>query len=450
MLLSTLKEKFTSLFQNYEKNEPLFESHEEYILVNGKPIITNKNSDINLIFPELDLEINQSEIKHREIKTIPIEETDNLINKDESSTLHSDDTVSLINNGVFPLFYIIFTFFFFIFLFVFEKQKIKSIENYIQIGDSKLFIFNFFKIYNINHLVYHTFTFYISILGFLIVYISFANINSRNKQLPTNSRFSNNFIYISFCFGFFSNLLKILSSILFYTNTFAPANRTQAININKKLDINHTSSNSNNLSCDYIFSLNEILYYSEIYLTIMYGICITYFLKEVNSVVLNNSNNLPNNANSNENSIIINNTKYEYSILNEDDNKINENKSLSFKNLSSKSKLSQDEISDFSNFTKNLEPKWLKMKIFCILYLSIMILAYHLLKLYKHNTEIIYIHQIANSYPNYEKTDNQFNQNIEYILAFLPYGIYLVNALFYFFNYGLLKNTSLKLFSSFK
>lgn len=500
MLSNSSFEKLSSFFAsllNYRETpiEKIYDPSSDIILVNGKQVSTrNNNSDINIIFPEFIIEDQKEQIKiQNEKNNITNNETLNKpnslflseLNKTENSEnfIKKIPCVSLINNGIFPIFYITFALGFLIFLFLYEKTNIKSKDNYIQIGSTKLFVYNFFKLQNISHFIFHTFTFYTAIFGFCIVYIAFASVYAKNSILPAKAQFSKFYFYAVFAFGFFSNLLKFVSGILI----FVEFPNSLANNANNHLKSNNSSEGRMLNKEKFLAYAQETVFNAEVYFTIAYGVLLFHFLKyfadyfeadkslenanynynhsscadsDIESLAIvpradENINNISSNECSrvyvNENTSNynkINNNNYSTFINNnnniltkdQEENELNENL------LKIKNKKSLPVAAAQTKANELLDPKWLKFKLYVVLYLFFMLVCFHLLKLSK-NYFLGKTGFERNSYGMLKKHPVDLaSVNYQYLVAFLPYGIYLVNSIFYFLNYGLLRNSQVKLF----
>jgi len=436
----------SSLFNNRETNEKIYDpSSDDFILVNGKQIsIKNNNSDINIIFPEFTVEKEYAENDSQLYKqnTSYAKSTEETKKTEKPFNFPS---INLINNAVFPIFYISFALSFLIFLFLYEKSSVKSRDNYIQIGNSKLFVFNFFKLQNISHFIFHTFTFYTAIFGLCIVYIAFQSVYAKNSVLPAKSKFSNLYFYVVFGFGFLSNLLKLVSGLIIFIE-FPHAKAEKKLQQKAKFSA----------------SIHEIVFHVEVYFTIAYGVLLFHYLKYFENFVENaNRRKIENTetvSNIDKESLIvvinkenINNISSEESSLrlnsntnNSNNTNINANNNLTFEEDEVKENLITNSADATEKIHLTLESKWLKFLV--ILYLFLMLLSLHLLKI-RENYFIGKGELERNSYGMLKKRAvDSASVNYQYLVAFLPYGIYLLNSIFYFLNYELLKNSQVKLF----
>merc|ERR1712032_1417987 len=70
---------------------------------------------------------------------------------------------NFVNLKILPIFYFLFSSFFLIFIFLYEeKNSIKKEEKYLNIFNSKLFVLDFFKFFEVNRLLYQIFSLYIT------------------------------------------------------------------------------------------------------------------------------------------------------------------------------------------------------------------------------------------------------------------------------------------------
>lgn len=460
--LSKVSSFFSSLFRNRETNEKIYDpSSDDFILVNGKQIsVKNHNSDINIIFPEFSVEKqcaeNLSQQNNFHFSNLKYEQTEKEERKNKENYFNLPTSINLINNKIFPIFYIVFALSFLIFLFIYEKSSIKIKDNYVQIANTNFFVFDFFKLQNISHFIFHIFTFYTAIFGLCIVYIAFTSVFAKNSVLPAKAKFTKYYFYGLFAFGFFSNLLKLLSGLIIYT-------KFPGFKVDNQLK--HKSKLS--------ASLQEIIFNAEVYFTIAYGVMLFHFLKyfgdfhaKINDDDNNNNNEIQSVSYLDKESSLnftnkdnINNISSEdyyskYNIENNinTDTKINLDNKNNFslkENEANKSLIDKTNKIDTKQRLKNnslIDPKWLKFKFFSLLYLFLMLLSLHLLKLsanyFMSKTEfernkygMLKKHPVDSAYINHQ-----------YLVAFLPYGIYFANSMFYFLNYGLLRNSQVKLF----
>ncbi len=419
----------SSLFNNKEKDEGVYEKSDVLILPKGNPVTkesmnSNKKIKFQNFFNDKKKVKGENNNPNSNLDQISINKGSSNNDKEFSSNQEniSSTTLKSINNGIFSIFYIVFAFAFLIFIFLFEKYSIKNKDNYIEIGDSNIFVLDFFKLFNINQFIYHSFTFYISLFGFLIVYIVHLSVLSKNFILPFNLKFGKAYIYSIAFLGFLSNFTKLSSGIIAFS--------LNLINKNELLRKRFSTS------------LYEIIFYFEIYFTVIYGILLLYFLKHF-SYYIENKNFTKQTTENNENreSLLENsNSMLNYDNIN---NIFDEHSRL---NISPTRQINgcKSEIIDYKNNNEKLGSMWLKIKLITVIYLFLMLAVLIFLKISKNyfifknnfNTKI--------SKKNFKGPSN-ISYNYQYSIAFLPYAVYIINSIFYFLNYGLLRDSLVKL-----
>ena len=364
----------------------IFENIKDYIFKKFK----NSKKDIDLEKEYLNYEKkknkipNQNKEREGEETSILLEEEikptnidyNNLISKKYIST-------NLIANKLLPILYFTFYISTILFLFLMESNKINK-QNYLTIdtGIKKISIFfNFFKLYNLNPLIFHIFSLTTGLIGILIVYLVQNNIYLKNiNYYRSVDRFSMIKIYLSSFFGFFSNCLHILNGLIFFFSNFGFLNSLTV----KELNI----------------SLHQLIFLVEIFFTILYGIFICMILNKLNKVDVFEKEN--------------------YGNISYSQNYTKENNNFNYDN-------------NHNGIPDNLESKWLSFKLICLIYLIFFGFSYVILILIRN--EVILI---AN------KNSIYFKINHDYLLVFFPYLLFVLNGIFYSLFYGILKysNTS--------
>merc|ERR1712032_1734907 len=153
------------------------------------------------------------------------DKVDDKLSKNSQEYL-KDKKENFMNLKILPIFYFLFSSFFLIFIFLYEeKNSIKKEEKYLNIFNSKLFVLDFFKFFEVNRLLYQIFSLYITIFGFFIVYFVSFKIKKINKNLTEEKKFKKVFIYLIFTFGVISNFSKFFSCIVILNKNFENFNK---------------------------------------------------------------------------------------------------------------------------------------------------------------------------------------------------------------------------------
>jgi len=437
-----------------EKKEQILK---EEFLHNFKESLENKEkNDIEKIFPEFKIQekIIYKKEENLQIKKNPKLEKDDYLYQN-SQKCSENPKENFVNLKIFPIFYFLFSCFFLIFVFIYEeKYSLKKEEKYLKIFNSKFFVLDFFKFFEVNKLLYQIFFIYITIFGFFIVYFVSYKIKEINKNLSEEKKSNKSFIYLIFTFGIISNFSKLFSCVIFLNKNFE--------NFNKKIKKN------------YSLSVHEFLFYVEIYSTLIFGFLILFFLKrnklyekfeEKND---NNNNNICNNCNE-ENRLEIKNDKIsddeetEFNSKNKIiliTSKLNLNRSFnSTENLlkkcnnETKFDLKNEKNEKNNKNNEKIDIIWVKYKIFTLVYLSFFLITFHFLKFVRIFNSGFFIEKINMANTNnieYNNDDVVIDFNYfwvifviftDFLISVLPYLIYLLNAFFYLLNYGILKNS---------
>jgi hypothetical protein len=294
-------------------------------------------------------------------------------------------STSVIQNKLMPMLYLTFSFSSLIFLMLSENSNGRSTENYISFdAENNKKLFNFFKLYDLNPLIFHLFSLTTGLLGILIVYLAQNTIylKSLNFFSPVQ-KFNLLKIYLTSFFGMFSHLIHILAGMVYFFSNFAAFNNY----MQKELNI----------------SLHQFLFCVEIFFTSLYGIFICMILNKLNKIDVLESEG--------------DQEKY----ASESFNYSRPNANLFYGNNQNNLQVIPD----------NLDSKWLNYKIICVVYLVFFSICYGLLLLIK-NEKINFM----------EKDAAYFKLNHSYLLIFLPFLLFTLNSIFYSLFYGILKYSS--------
>jgi len=355
-----------------------------------KSFLNKKNFDLekddNNLNKKKHLEKLQNERDSDETSILLEEDNNRYLNENNLNNRRLLST-TLINNKILPLMY--FTFAFSSVLFLMLSENIRNSENYILIEPtSHKKLFNFFKLYNLNPLIYHIFSMTTGLIGIGIVCLVQNAIYIKNLNLHRMMhQFSLIKIYMTSLFGISSQLTHIICGMIYFFSSFAKFDSF----VQKELNI----------------SLHQFLFCIEIFFTVLYGIFVCIILNQLNKVDVLETENEQDKFNTAD--------SFNYS-------KSNEN--CFYKNP-------QNNNYQLHIIPDNFESKWLNYKIICIIYLIFFSICYTLLSLIK-NDKINLI----------DKDTAYFRLNQNYLLIFLPYFIYTLNAIFYSLFYGVLKYSS--------
>ncbi len=296
-------------------------------------------------------------------------------------------STSLIKNKLLPLLYLIFSFSSIMFLMLCENTQMKKTENYILINGYKdRKFFNFFKLYNLNPLIFHIFSLITGIIGICIVRLVQTTIylKSLNFYRVINS-FSLMKIYLTSFFGIFSQLIHILIGIVYFFSNY----RKFSLFIQSELNI----------------SLHQFLFCIEIFFSVLYGIFILITLNKLIKV-----------------DVLEADVEHERLSFSDNFNYNKPNQNLFYGNQQS---------TIYHTIPDNLDSKWLTFKILCVVYLAVFSFCYTILLLIK-NDKVKAI----------DKETPYYNLNQTYLLIFLPYLLYMLNSIFYSLFYEILKYSS--------
>lgn len=297
-------------------------------------------------------------------------------------------STSLIQNKLLPLFYFIFSLSGIMFL-ISTENIINNPINYILLDRKQKKVLNFFMLYNLNPLIFHLFSLVCGLIGILIVLLVQKTIYIKNISFDKSvNQFSLLKIYLTSFFGLFSNFVHIISGMIYFFSSFA------YINSYVEAELNMT--------------IQEALFVLEVFFTCLYGIFVCIILNKLNKVdVLENERD--------------NNLAYE-SFNYEKDNR----------NLLYEQNPSNMTHMNVLNIPENFEAKWLNYSIVCLIYLIFFSICYALMLLIKNN-----VISLANGNTDY------FKLNQAYLLAFIPYFLFMLNTIFYSLFYGVLKYSSI-------
>jgi hypothetical protein len=315
---------------------------------------------------------------------------------------------SLIQNRLLPLIYLTLSISKFFFCFFSELSE-KNKENYITIDSSKnVNMFDFFKLYNLNPLVFHVFSLATGLIGIYIIYlvqntllIKFLGHTKKNTIIQFIQ------IYLTSFFGLFSQFLHIISGMLFFISSF------------HNID-NYTKQ-------ELKISLHQLLFLMEIFFTSIYGIFICLLIIKVNK------NDLLENDKDKDGTTFMESFNYNYEnieIENENNN--------------------QNPAQKIITIPDNISSKWLNYILISLIYLIFFTSSYILLLLFK-NKNSISISGTATGAGSGVKLNNNIINNLEvdyfklnqnYLITLLPYLIYVLHTLFFTSFYGVLKYSS--------
>lgn len=300
-------------------------------------------------------------------------------------------STNLIKNKLIPMLYLTLAFSSVAFLMLSENSLSRSSENYILIdaeNDKKLF--NFFKLYNLNPLVFHLFSITTGLLGIFIVLLVQNTIYLKNLNFFRSvHQFSLIKIYMTSFFGVFSQLVHIIAGMIYFFSNFAAFNSY----VQKELNV----------------SLHQFLFCVEIFFTALYGIFVCLIFNKLNKIDVLESENEQEKFTSE--SFIYG--RPNPNLFSYGNNNTNNNRDT------------------LQVIPDNIDSKWLNYKIICVVYLVFFSICYSLLLLSKNN-KISFM----------EKDTAYFKLNQTYLLIFLPYLLFVLNSVFYSLFYGILKYSS--------
>jgi hypothetical protein len=388
-----------------------FENIKNYLFKQKKK---EKANDNNLKKPRKQSQENQQKEKQEDETSILIEE-ENRQNVDMH--LYNNKKIfskSLIQNRLLPLLYFTFSLSKIIVCFLSEPMEGNK-ENYITIDPSKgVKMFDFFKLYNVNPLVFHVFNLITGLIGIFIIYlvqntllIKFLGHTKSNTLMQFLQ------IYLTSFFGLFSQILHIVSGMLFFHSTFP------------KID-NYTKA-------ELKISIHQLLFFMEIFFTSIYGIFICVLIIKVNK------NDLLENDKDKDGTTFLESFNYNYENI--DDDNYNENHNNNNANTAQK----------IITIPENISSKWLNYIIISLIYLIFFSISYILLFLFKNKNIVSAINNININANNINKINNvninnfdidYFKLNQNYLMILLPYLIYVLHCLFFASFYGVLKYSS--------
>ncbi len=312
-------------------------------------------------------------------------------------------STSLIKNKLIPLLYLTFAFSSVAFLLLSSSEnssfqgKSSSSQNYILLdAKNNKKLFNFFKLYNLNPLVFHMFSMASGLLGIFIVYLVQNMIYLKNLTFFRSvKKFRLIEIYLTSFFGMFSQLIHILAGMVYFFSNFAALTSY----MQKELNV----------------SLHQFLFCVELFFTVLYGIFVCLIFNKLNKVDVLESES----------------DQEKYPSESFSYGRPNNVNLFSYGNNNNENNYNQNNNSSLQVIPDNLDSKWLNYKIICVIYLVFFGLCYVLLLVIK-NDKINFM----------DKEAAYFKLNQNYLLIFLPYLLYVLNSVFYSLFYGVLKYSS--------
>lgn len=325
--------------------------------------------------------LSQDAIKERQEDETSILLEDDL-NKHNNEMLFNKRKIlskSLVQNRLMPLLYLTFSFSTIIFCFL-SEPIMKNKENYLTIDANKgIKMFDFFKLYNINPLVFHIFFLSTGLVGIITIYLVQNTLLIKYLgHTRTNTIMQFIEIYLTSFFGFFAQAIHIISGMIFFFNSF------------DKFDA-YTKS-------EIKISIHQLLFFLEIFFTSIYGIFICLTIIKVNKNDLLDEEN---------NDTFMESFNYNY-----------------------------ENNNNTQKIPDNISSKWLNYIMVSLIYLIFFSLSYILILFMK----ISNTNKQGNI--NGEKEVDYFKMNQNYLIIFLPYLIYILHTVFYGSLYGVLKYSS--------
>lgn len=288
---------------------------------------------------------------------------------------------SLVQNRLLPLLYLTFSMSTIVFCFISEPIT-KNKDNYIILDASKgVKMFDFFKLYNINPLVFHIFFLATGLVGIFSIYLVQNTLLIKYLgHTRTNTIMQLIQIYLMSFFGIFAQIIHIIAGMIFFYSSF------------EKIDIFTRE--------ELKISIHQLLFFMEIFFTSIYGIFICITIIKVNKCDLLDEEN--------------------------DNTTFMESFNCNYENNNNTPGQKVSTIPD------NISSKWLNYIMVSLIYLIFFTSSYIFVLLVKNN----------NKDSINQKEVDFFKMNQSYLVLLLPYLIYLLHTIFYTSLYGVLKYSS--------
>ena len=343
---------------------------------------------------------NQQKEKQDDETSILIEE-DNRQNQNTEMNFSNKRKIlskSLIQNRLLPLLYLTFSISTIIFCFI-SEPLVKNKDNYIIIDPTKgVKMFDFFKMHNINPLVFHIFSLATGLVGIFIIYLVQNTLLIKYLgHTRTNTIMQFIQIYLTSFFGLFSQVIHIIAGMMFFFSTF------------HKID-NFTKE-------ELKISIHQLLFFIEIFFTSIYGIFICITIIKVNKNDLLDEDDK-------ENTTFMESFNCNYE---NNDNNIVANPGQKI-----------------STIPDNISTKWLNYIMVSLIYLIFFTVSYIFVLLIQNNNN-----KSTNNFngtnadaTSINKEVDYFKMNQNYLVILLPYLIYILHTIFYASLFGVLKYSS--------